>query len=122
MKKKTAEDEITTLIGEGATFDGDLTFTGSVRIDGRFKGKFTSHEATLVIGKSGHVTGEISVANLVLSGTMSGTVSVSGLSRLVAESDFSGELTTGRLLCEEGALVQGNFAVGKQAPAKAKHK
>ncbi|MBU1534910.1 polymer-forming cytoskeletal protein [Myxococcota bacterium] len=120
MKKKPAEDEITTLLGEGASFEGDLTFTGSVRVDGRLKGRISSGEATLVVGKGGHVSGEVTVANLVLSGTMSGTVTVSGLTRLVTESDFSGDLTTGRLLCEDGAMVQGTFAVGKAPQTRTK--
>ena len=42
--------EITTLLGRGATFDGKLTFEGTVRIDGRFKGEVFS-EDVLVIGE-----------------------------------------------------------------------
>ena len=41
--------EITTLLGRGATFEGKLTFEGTVRIDGRFKGEVFS-EDVLVIG------------------------------------------------------------------------
>ena len=48
--RQTAAGEITTLLGRGATFEGKLTFEGTVRIDGRFKGEVFS-EDTLVIGE-----------------------------------------------------------------------
>jgi len=37
--KHQAMGEITTLLGRGATFEGKLTFDGTVRIDGRFKAR-----------------------------------------------------------------------------------
>jgi len=36
--RQPAAGEITTLLGRGASFEGKLTFEGTVRIDGRFKG------------------------------------------------------------------------------------
>ena len=40
--KAQVAGEITTLLGRGATFEGKLTFEGTVRIDGRFKGEVFS--------------------------------------------------------------------------------
>ena len=45
--RQSAAGEITTLLGRGATFEGKLTFDGTVRIDGRFKGEVFT-EDTLV--------------------------------------------------------------------------
>ncbi|RLB84336.1 MAG: polymer-forming cytoskeletal protein, partial [Deltaproteobacteria bacterium] len=46
--KKTRE-EMSAFLGEGTEFEGKLSFTGSVRLDGRFKGEIFS-EGTLVVG------------------------------------------------------------------------
>ena len=56
--------EITTLLGRGATFEGKLTFEGTVRIDGRFKGEVFS-EDVLVIGDGAHVEATIDVIAFV---------------------------------------------------------
>ena len=52
--KQAAQGEITTLLGRGAAFEGKLTFDGTVRIDGRFKGEVFSDDV-LVIGEGAHV-------------------------------------------------------------------
>ena len=56
--KQGASNEINTLLGRGSSFEGKLTFEGTVRIDGKFKGEVFSDDV-LVIGE--HFTFEPTV-------------------------------------------------------------
>ncbi len=44
-------EDITTILGRGSAFEGKLTFEGTVRIDGRFKGEIVT-EGTLIVGET----------------------------------------------------------------------
>ena len=52
------------ILDQGTEFEGKLTFEGTVRIDGSFKGEIFS-DATLIIGESGKVEADIRVRNVV---------------------------------------------------------
>ena len=56
---------------------GDLTLSKNTFIDGNFKGKIRVN-ATLKIGKNGHVTGKIIAEDLILYDSISGIVEVTG--------------------------------------------
>ena len=65
--------EITTLLGRGATFEGKLTFEGTVRIDGRFKGEVFTDD-TLVIGEGAVVEAQLDVGEVIVQGTVIGNI------------------------------------------------
>ena len=71
--KQAAQGEITTLLGRGAAFEGKLTFDGTVRIDGRFKGEVFSDDV-LVIGEGAHVEAEIDIGEVIVQGTVVGNI------------------------------------------------
>ena len=71
--KQAPMGEITTLLGRGASFEGKLTFDGTVRIDGRFKGEVFSDD-TLVIGEGAVVEAEIEIGEVIIQGTVVGNV------------------------------------------------
>ena len=73
MIAKKADKPLAALLGKGATFGGDLTFEGRVRVDGTFKGRIHTDD-TLEIGESGVVDGEIDAATLLVAGTAAGKV------------------------------------------------
>ena len=57
--------EITTILGRGSSFEGKLTFEGTVRIDGRFAGEIKT-DGTLIIGESAQVEANIQAAIVVV--------------------------------------------------------
>ncbi len=60
-------EEITTLIGEGCSFQGDISFPSSTRIDVSVKGNVRG-EGVLIIGESGFVSGEIRAVEIFTEG------------------------------------------------------
>ena len=103
-----AKDDITAFLGSGTIYNGQLSFVGSVRIDGQFTGEIKS-EGTLILGKDARVDGTIQVSQLVLSGNLNGDVIVTGKTIMHKSANLTGNLVTHSLIMEEGALLQGSI-------------
>lgn len=105
-----AKDDITAFLGSGTIYNGQLSFVGSVRIDGQFTGEIRS-EGTLILGQEAKVEGTINVCHLVLSGNLHGDVVVTGKTILHKTANLTGNLVTRSLIIEEGALLQGTISM-----------
>jgi cytoskeletal protein CcmA (bactofilin family) len=104
--KQAAMGEITTLLGRGASFEGKLTFDGTVRIDGRFKGEVFS-EDTLVIGEGAIVEAEIEIGEVIIQGTVIGNIKAKRSIEIHAPGRVKGDLTTPTLQIDKGVVFEG---------------
>ncbi len=106
VKKVGASTEMNTLLGRGSEFEGKLTFDGSVRIDGRFKGEIFS-EDTLVVGEGAEVAAEIEIGEIIVQGTVVGNIRAKGGILIQASGRVKGDLTTPALQVDRGAILEG---------------
>jgi cytoskeletal protein CcmA (bactofilin family) len=104
--KHQAQGEITTLLGRGATFDGKLTFEGTVRIDGKFKGEVFSDD-TLVIGEGAHVEAEIDIGEVIIQGTVVGNIKAKRSIEIHAPGRVKGDLHSPTLQIDKGVVFEG---------------
>lgn len=104
--KQAAMSEITTLLGRGASFEGKLTFDGTVRIDGRFKGEVFSDD-TLVIGEGAIVEAEIEIGEVIIQGTVVGNVKAKRSIEIHAPGRVKGDLHTPVLQIDKGVIFEG---------------
>lgn len=114
-----ARDEIAYL-GSDTIYEGKLSFKGTVRIEGKFKGEIVS-EGALNIGKDAQVQGNLAVGELLLSGHFNGDVFAKKRVVLYSTGVFEGNLQTPVLLTEEGAVIEGQINMrnpGKKMEAK----
>jgi cytoskeletal protein CcmA (bactofilin family) len=122
VAKQQALGEITTLLGRGATFEGKLTFEGTVRIDGRFKGEVFTDDV-LVIGEGAHVEAEIDVGEVIIQGTVVGNVKAKRSIEIHAPGRVKGDLHTPSLQVDKGVIFEGRSfmegAVTQKAPVAA---
>lgn len=98
--------EITTLLGRGASFEGKLTFEGTVRIDGKFKGEVFSDDV-LVIGEGAVVEAEIDIGEVIIQGTVIGNVKAKRSIEIHAPGRVKGDLTTPSLQIDKGVIFEG---------------
>lgn len=98
--------EITTLLGRGAAFEGKLTFEGTVRIDGRFKGEVFSDDV-LVIGDGAQVEATIDVGEVIIQGTVVGNVTAKRSIEIHAPGRVKGDLHTPTLQIDKGVIFEG---------------
>ena len=103
--KKTKE-EMNAFLGEGTEFEGKLSFTGSVRLDGRFKGEILS-EGTLVVGDSASIEGEIDVSEIIVSGEIKGSITASKRIEIHAPGKVFGNIQAPVVIIEEGVIFEG---------------
>ncbi len=104
--KQAAMGEITTLLGRGASFEGKLTFDGTVRIDGRFKGEVFSDD-TLVIGEGAVVEAEIEIGEIIIQGTVVGNISAKRSIEIHAPGRMKGDVHTPTLQIDKGVIFEG---------------
>jgi len=71
------QNRIDTLVGVGTKIDGNIQFSGGLRVDGEINGNIIAapdKPSTLVLSEQAQVNGEIHVTHLVINGTVTGPV------------------------------------------------
>lgn len=103
MKKK---DEMNAFLGRNAEFDGKLSFSGSIRIDGSFKGEI-SGDGTLIVGDSATVQADVRVAHLILSGEIRGSLFAGERIEIHTPGKVFGNIQAPIVVMDEGVLFDG---------------
>ena len=105
------ERPLSALLGRGASWSGDLSFEGRVRIDGSYRGRIFT-EDVLEVGESGFISGDIDVATLIISGTADG--SIRARERLLLESTgvLKGSVEARVIEVRPGGRVDATLKVG----------
>ena len=105
-RKTKEEDEVRAFLGKGAEFTGKLMFSGSVRIDGDFKGDIFGN-GTLVIGEGAEVEADIHVDSVLISGSVRGQIDVKKNVKIYSPGRLLGDVNTPSFSIEEGAFFEG---------------
>jgi cytoskeletal protein CcmA (bactofilin family) len=104
--KRKEEEEVRAFLGKGAEFSGKLMFTGSVRIDGDFKGDIFGN-GTLVIGEGAEIEADIHVDNVLVSGHVRGKIEGKKSLKIYSPGKLIGDVNTPSFAVEEGAFFEG---------------
>jgi len=110
--KSNKSSPIDSLIGTGTTIEGDIIFTGGLRVDGHVKGnvKATGNKpGTLVISELAKVEGDIDVAHVVINGTVAGPVRGSEYVELLPKARVTGNVSYKSTEIHVGAIVMGQL-------------
>ena len=99
------ETKLAGLIDMESEFKGDLSFKGSFRIEGTFKGTINS-DSLLVIGERGKVEADVKVGQLVINGEIRGTLQATDRIEIHDKGRVFGTLLAPTLVVEEGAYLE----------------
>ncbi len=102
------------LIGAGMTITGNVTTTGTVRIEGQLDGNVQTNQG-VVVGPEGVVNGDIEAQDAVIGGRVRGAVRTTGRLELHSTCDIEGEISAPRFKMDEGGRVSGNVRIGRAA-------
>lgn len=111
-KGKASQNSIDSLIGAGTRIDGNIVFSGGLRIDGEVRGNISSEnaqEGTLVISEKASVEGAISVAHVVINGSVIGPVSAAESLELLPAARVTGDVEYHQIEMQQGAVIQGRL-------------
>ncbi len=101
-------ERITSVLGSGVIWHGDINGSGGVRIEGAFEGKIALR-GMLVIGETGRVTCENIRANtVVVAGAVRGNITTQKL-EIRASGRVWGDVVTTGFVTEEGAFLRGQI-------------
>ena len=120
-KQNKPQNRIDSLIGVGTRIEGDVSFSGGLRVDGEIKGNVTAVSdaaSTLVVSEQARIEGDIRVSHLVVNGTIDGPVYASEFLELQSKSRVRGDVHYSRLEMHLGAVVEGRL-VHKSGETKA---
>ena len=116
MKGKS-NGELNGFLDRGSSFKGEMEFEDTMRIDGKFNGKIVSKNE-LIVGESAHIEGDLHVGRVAISGTIVGKIVADERVEIHRSGKVYCDIETPALIIEEGAIFQGNCAMGENRDRK----
>ena len=110
--QSSSENSISTLIEEGASFEGRLSYSGTAKIAGHFKGEIFTRDQ-LIISETAFVSAEVEASQVILKGQFEGNIVAHTKVIMVPPANFRGTVTTPSLKIEEGVVFEGASYVPK---------
>ncbi|MGB2692080.1 MAG: polymer-forming cytoskeletal protein [Thermodesulfobacteriota bacterium] len=108
---KSNPNHITTLIGDGCEFEGNMSSSSATRIDGKLNGRITG-ENTIVVGENGVVLGEIRATETVIYGRVEGVIESSSL-EIKRSGIVIGDVFIESLIVEDGGIYNGRCTMNE---------
>ncbi|HMG15191.1 MAG TPA: polymer-forming cytoskeletal protein [Saprospiraceae bacterium] len=99
---------------QGTIVEGTVRAESDIRVDGIIKGDLNC-TAKVIIGPTGEVIGEIRCANAMIEGKFEGVLHVEDLLNVRETAIVKGEIHTGKLVVQAGAVFNVTCDMGKQA-------
>lgn len=106
------QSQIDSLIGVDTIIEGDMHFSGGMRVDGRVNGNIfglKDKQSTLVLSEQGQVNGEVKVSHLVVNGAINGTVTADEYLELQGQARITGDVHYKAMEMQLGAIVEGRM-------------
>jgi cytoskeletal protein CcmA (bactofilin family) len=119
VRGKGGDRSEVTVVGQGANLEGTVVSTGSLRVDGRVKGKISA-EGDVMLTPSSEVDADIFAMNVLVAGRFTGNVVAKGRTEVAATGRIEGNVTSKTLVVAEGAVFSGQSVMdADQAPPAA---
>jgi len=114
-KRELEENKMTGFFDKDTQIEGDLSFKGSFRIDGVFKGKINS-DSTLIIGENGKVEADIKIGYIVINGEIKGNIQARDKVEINSTGRVIGSVASPKLIVEEGAYLETSCQTSNELP------
>jgi len=105
------------IIPKGMVFRGDITGSGSLRIEGYFQGSIRIDDNRVTVGRDATVDATIVASDVLVMGQMCGAICATNRAEIRSEAGFTGELVAPRVIIEMGASLQSDIETRKSDPA-----
>jgi len=99
------------VIGAGLKITGDVESSGIIKVEGTVEGNIRGARQ-LFLGKGGTIRGDLHASEIVLAGTVVGTVSASDRCEIQGSSAVHGDIYTKSIVVLEGAVINGTVRMG----------
>jgi cytoskeletal protein CcmA (bactofilin family) len=111
-KKSKPLNRIDSLIGATTRIEGNVIFSGGLRVDGMIRGNVSAvadQPATLAVSADARIDGEVQAAHIVVSGAINGPVHATETLELQAGCKVKGDVYYKTIEVHQGAVVEGRL-------------
>ena len=112
IRSNRIQNSIDTLIGIETRIEGNVNFSGGLRIDGAVRGNVTEPNAspsTLILSEHGCIEGAVSASKIVINGKVIGPVRAGQFIELQAKAHITGDVYYKSLEMHTGAVIEGKL-------------
>jgi cytoskeletal protein CcmA (bactofilin family) len=111
-RESKPQNRIDSLIGATTRIEGNVFFSGGLRVDGAVRGNVAAlpeQPGTLVVSEHARVDGEVHAAHVVVNGTINGPVAARETLELQANSRVKGDIHYKSIEIQQGAVIEGRL-------------
>ncbi len=114
-KTKPSQAQTMSLLSQGTKFTGNLEASSALRIDGELEGDVISTDK-IVTGINSVVTGSIEADEVIIGGTIYGSVNAKKILTLQATGKVEGDIRALEILIEKGGFFKGACEMAEMLP------
>jgi cytoskeletal protein CcmA (bactofilin family) len=103
-------------IGKSVVIKGELSGSEDLYLDGEVEGSIELHDHNLTVGPHGRVRANVHAREVVVHGKVDGNISGSERVELKKSAILSGDISTQRIVIEDGAFFKGGIDIQKEQP------
>ena len=107
LSKRPNPDKVDTLIGNSTVFEGKLSATGGIKIEGTVRGTIDC-QGLLVVGVEGKIVADILAESAIIGGEVIGNITARDRLEIVSKGKVQGDITTAHLIIEDGVVFEGS--------------
>lgn len=105
-------------IGKSVVIKGELSGSEDLYLDGEVEGMIDLHSHSLIIGPNARIRANVSARELVVHGRVEGNVTGAERVELKKSCVLTGDISTQRIVIEDGAFFKGAIDLQKEAKAE----
>ena len=102
----------TSYLGPGLHIKGEITGNEDLTLDSKVAGLISIGSFRLTVGLSAHLKANIVAREAVISGEVNGDISACDRIEIMKSASIVGDLSTGKIIIEEGAYFKGGVEIG----------
>ena len=102
-------------LGPGLTIKGEISGAEDLHVECKVEGPVSLVAHRLTVGQNAHVGGEITASEVIVHGQVSGNLLASDRIEIKKHGSVIGDLTTSRIMIEDGAYFKGEIEIARKA-------
>lgn len=110
------------VVGVGLRIKGQISGNEDLLVDGHMEGSIQLGDRMLTVGSSGELTADVVAREVIVYGDVKGNVAARERIAIKKDGSVVGDLTTGRIVIEDGAYFKGSIEILKAIDAAGREK
>jgi cytoskeletal protein CcmA (bactofilin family) len=109
--QQSRDERVPAVIGQGTTIIGSIHSKQDLFLDGELEGDLDVENRSLTIGPHGKVVANAKAREVDIQGNMTGNVESSGKTFIRSSGQLVGDVVTGGIVIETGAVFKGKVEI-----------